>query len=76
MHDTKKFQIEITPSTKRKKSFKGAKIAFNAISIRTKPVGNENIYTFSAGGITFRIFSGKVIKGFKTPLKDYVIILK
>jgi hypothetical protein len=76
MQKTKKIQIEVKPLGKRKQSFKDCLIVYNATSFRTKPTGEEKIYSFSAGGLIFRIFSGKAIPEFKTPLKEYQIIVR
>ena len=76
LQDTKKIQIEVNPQVKKKKSFKDCLIAFNATSFRTKPIGKEKVYSFSAGGLIFRIYSGKAIPEFKVPLKEYQIIVR
>ncbi len=76
LQNAKKIRIEVKPFDKKKKSFKDCLIAFNATSFRTKPVGEEKIYSFSAGGLIFRIFSGKAIPEFKLPLKEYQIIVR
>ena len=76
MHNKKKVRIEVQPYKKRKKSFKDCLIVFNATSYRTKPVGEDKVYSFSAGGLILRIFSGKAIPEFKLPLKEYQIIVR
>ena len=77
LHDVKNLQIEVISAAKKKKpSFKDAKVALNATSYRTKPVGKEKIYSFSSGGLTFRLFSGKVLPEFKSPFKEYMIIVR
>jgi hypothetical protein len=76
MKDTKKFQIEITPNNDDERSFKDELIVFNAINIRTKPVEKHNVYSFSSGGFMLRIFSTKIIKEFKSVLKEFSITVR
>jgi len=76
LHDAKNLQIEVIAVKKKAPSFKDAKIALNAINYRTKPLGKEKIYSFSSGGLTFRLFSGKVLPEFKLPFKEYLIIVR
>lgn len=72
----KNFTLNIQPSGKKTKIPDDAIIALNAVSFRTKPVGKERIYSLSAGGLILRLFSTKVISEFKSPLKEYILILK
>ncbi|MHA1542921.1 MAG: hypothetical protein ACTSQH_08080 [Candidatus Hodarchaeales archaeon] len=76
MKDRKNFQIEILPNVSDKPTFKDELIAFNAINIRTKSVGKDRVYTFSAGGLMTRLFTSKVIKQFKLPLKEFSITVR
>ena len=76
LRDAKKLQIEVVTAKKKAPSFKDAKIVLNAINYRTKPAGKEKIYSFSSGGLTFRLFSGKVIPAFKLPFKEYLIVVR
>ncbi|MFW9905665.1 MAG: hypothetical protein ACFFFH_15130 [Candidatus Thorarchaeota archaeon] len=78
MEEVKSFEIEIIPrdSIKKPLDYSNAKIAFNAINFRTKPLGAEKVYLFSAGGLLLRLFSTKAIKDFKTVLKGFVIIVR
>ncbi|MHA1976166.1 MAG: hypothetical protein ACW98F_00890 [Candidatus Hodarchaeales archaeon] len=76
LHDAKNLQIEVVAAKKKTPSFKDAKIALNAISYRTRPTGKEKIYSFSSGGLMFRLFSGKVLSEFKLPFKEYLIIVR
>jgi len=74
--DTKKFQIEIIPDDDEDRIFKDELIVFNAINIRTKPSGKENVYSFSSGGFMLRIFTLKTIKEFKSLLKEFSIVVR
>jgi len=78
MEDVKNFEIEIIPrdSVKKPPDYSGAMIAYNATNFRTKPLGTEKVYSFSAGGLMLRLFSSKTIKGFKTVLKGFIIIVR
>ena len=76
LKDTKKFQIEIMPNSDNERTFKDELIVFNAINIRTKPVEKQNVYSFSSGGFMLRIFSTKIIKEFKSVLKEFSIIVR
>ena len=72
----KNFTLEIQPSNQEFRIPKDTIIALNAISFRTKPVGKEKIYSLSAGGLILRLFSTKNISEFKSPLREYMLILK
>ncbi|MHA2175462.1 MAG: hypothetical protein ACXABI_11585 [Candidatus Hodarchaeales archaeon] len=72
----KNITIEVVPSSKEKEIPNDAIIALNVMSFRTKPLGKEKIYSFSAGGLIFRLFSTKDISEFKSPLREYRLILK
>jgi len=74
--DTKKFQIEIIRNDDEERIFKDELIVFNAISMRTKPVGKEHVYSFSSGGFMLRIFTTKVLKEFKSMLKEFSITVR
>ncbi len=74
--DKKNLTIEILPSNQVKDIPEDSIIALNVVSFRTKPVGKEKIYSFSAGGLIFRLFSTKVLSEFKSPLREYMLILK
>jgi len=78
MEDVKSFEVEIIPrdSTKDPLDYSDAKIVFNAINFRTKPLGTEKIYSFSAGGLILRLFSGTPLPEFKTILKEFIIIVR
>jgi hypothetical protein len=78
MEEVKSFEIEIIPrdSLKKPLDYSDAKIVYNAISFRTKPLGTERVYSFSAGGLMVRLFSSKAIKDFKTVLKGFIIIVR
>lgn len=78
MEDVKEFEVEIIPYDPRKTTsdFTEARIVFNSVNFRTKPVGAEKIYSFSAGGIMLRIFSREALTEFKTPLKRFLIIVR
>ena len=74
--DKKKFQIEIIPNKDDERTFKDELIVFNAINIRTKPVTKEHVYAFSSGGFMLRIFSTKILKEFKSLLKEFLITVR
>ncbi|UCG03578.1 MAG: hypothetical protein JSW11_06230 [Candidatus Heimdallarchaeota archaeon] len=79
MEDVKSFEIEILPRDSVKKDpldYSGAMIVYNATNFRTKPLGTEKVYSFSAGGLMLRLFSTKAIKDFKTVLKGFIIIIR
>lgn len=76
LHDAKNLKIDVVAVKKKTPTFKDAKVVFNAINYRTKPIGKEKIYSFSSGGLTFRLFSSKVISEFKSPFKEYLIIVR
>ncbi|MFX0014569.1 MAG: hypothetical protein ACFFB2_05420 [Promethearchaeota archaeon] len=78
MEDMKSFEIEVIPrdSISDPLDYSNAKIAFNAINFRTKPIGAEKVYSFSAGGLILRIFSSAPLKEFKTVLKEFVIVVR
>lgn len=78
MEDVKNFEIEIIPSDSVKEplDYSSAMIVFNAINFRTKPLGTEKVYSFSAGGLILRLFSGKPIKELRTILKGFVVIVR
>ncbi|MHA2075591.1 MAG: hypothetical protein ACW97X_13310, partial [Candidatus Hodarchaeales archaeon] len=76
MKDRKNFQIEILPNVSDKSTFKDVLIAFNAINIRKQSVGKDHVYTFSAGGLAIRLFTTKVLKQFKSALKEFSIIVR
>ncbi len=78
MDDAKDFEINIIPRDPLKDpmDYKDAKIAFNAINFRTKPLGAEKVYSFSAGGLILRLFSGTPLPEFKTVLKEFLIIVR
>ena len=78
MEEVKSFEIEIIArdSLKKPLDYSDAKIVYNAINFRTKPLGTERVYSFSAGGLMLRIFSSKAIKDFRTVLKGFVIIVR
>jgi hypothetical protein len=78
MEDVKSFEIEVIArdSVKKPLDYSGAIIAYNATNFRAKPLGAENVYSFSAGGLILRLFSSKKIKGFKTALKSFIIIVR
>ncbi len=73
---TKKFQIEIAPNNDGERTFKDELIVFNAINIRTKPVTKEHVYAFSSGGFMLRIFSTKILKEFRSLLKEFLITVR
>ncbi|MCK4847895.1 MAG: hypothetical protein KAT16_02605 [Candidatus Heimdallarchaeota archaeon] len=74
--DTKKFQIEIIPNDNKDRTFKDELIVFNAVNMRTKPLGKEHVYSFSSGGFMVRIFTTKLLKEFKSVLKEFLIIVR
>ena len=76
LKDKKNFKIEILPDVDKDQKFDEELIVFNAINIRTKSGGKELVYSFSSGGLMFRIFSPKAINDFKTPLKNFLIIVR
>lgn len=78
MEDVKNFEIEVIPrdTVKEPLDYSDAMIAYNAINFRTKPLGTEKVYSFSAGGLTLRLFSGNPLKDFKTVLKDFIIVVR
>lgn len=78
MEEVKKFEVEILSRKKVKKDldYKDARLVFNATSFRTKPLGDEKTYSFSAGGLMLRLFSGKPVSEFKAALKEYIIIIR
>ncbi|MFX0122260.1 MAG: hypothetical protein ACFFAE_01370 [Candidatus Hodarchaeota archaeon] len=79
MEDVKDFEIEIIARDAVKKKpidYSDAMIAYNAINFRTKPLGTEKVYSFSAGGLILRLFSGKPLKDFKTVLKEFIIVVR
>jgi len=76
LRETKNFQIEITPYDGEERTFKDELIVFNAINIRTKPIGKERVYSFSSGGLMLRIFTTKVKKEFKSVLKNFLIVVR
>jgi hypothetical protein len=78
MEEVKSFEIEIVTrdSLKKPLDYSDAKIAYNATNFRTKPLGTERVYSFSAGGLMLRLFANKAIKDFKTVLKGFVIIVR
>ncbi|WP_455143418.1 hypothetical protein [Candidatus Hodarchaeum mangrovi] len=78
MEEFKEFTIEIIPQDKKKSSqeYSDAHLVYNAISFRTRPVGDENVYSFSAGGLILRIYTTSEIKEIQPVLKDFKIILK
>jgi hypothetical protein len=78
MEELKEFILEIIPQDSKKgsKDFSEAHLVYNAISFRTKPVGDENIYSFSAGGLLLRIYTTSEIKEIQPVLKDFKIILR
>lgn len=78
MEDVKDFEVEIIPhaSVKKPLDHSDAQIVFNAINFRTKPLGAEKIYSFSAGGLMLRLFSVTPLPEFKTVLKEYLIIVR
>ncbi|MHA1214583.1 MAG: hypothetical protein ACTSPG_04760 [Candidatus Hodarchaeales archaeon] len=77
MEDIKEFLLEIIPRKEEtaSKDFTNTLIAFNAKSYRTKPVGDEIIYSFSAGGLMTRVYSTSEIKELKPVLKDFLIVV-
>ncbi|MFX0173021.1 MAG: hypothetical protein ACFE9L_14000 [Candidatus Hodarchaeota archaeon] len=76
--EVKKFEVEILSRKKVKKEidYKDARIVLNVTSFRTKPLGDEKTYSFSAGGLMLRLFSGKPISEFKAALKEYILIIR
>jgi hypothetical protein len=78
MEDVKNFEIEIIPrdTVKKPVDYSGAKIAYNAINFRTKPLGTEKVYSLSAGGLLLRLFSGKPLKDFKTVLREFIVVVR
>lgn len=78
MEDVKEFEVEIIPHdpSTGHLDYSDALIVFNAISFRTKTLGAEKIYSFSAGGLIFRLFSGTPLSEFKAGLKEYKIIVR
>jgi hypothetical protein len=78
MEEVKEFEIEIISSEKKKEPIdnSNARIIFNSTSFRTKPLGKEKIYSFSAGGLIVRLFVKKALPEFKGALKEYVIIVR
>ena len=78
MEDVKSFKIEIIPldSVKKPLDYSNAMIVYNATNFRSKPLGTERVYSFSAGGLMLRLFSNKAIRGFKTVLKSFLIIVR
>ncbi|MFX1286153.1 MAG: hypothetical protein ACFFB5_21090 [Promethearchaeota archaeon] len=78
MEEEKSFEVEIIPldSIKDPLDYTDAKIVFNAVNFRTKPLGTERIYSFSSGGLILRLFSGKPLPEFKTVLRKFVIIVR
>ncbi len=78
MEEVKEFEVEIILRSELKGPIdrSNARIIFNATSFRTKPLGEEKIYSFSAGGLLIRLFSGKALPEFKGALKEYTIIVR
>jgi hypothetical protein len=78
MEEAKELEIEIYPRGQLKEPIdnSNSQIVFNAKTFRTKPENEEKIYSFSAGGLMIRIFSGKAIPEFKGALKEYIIIVR
>ncbi len=78
MEDVKDFEIEINPrdSLTDTLDYTDAKIVYNAVNFRTKPLGADKVYSFSAGGLILRLFSGTLLPEFKTALKEFVIIVR
>ncbi|MHA1972208.1 MAG: hypothetical protein ACTSW1_04395 [Candidatus Hodarchaeales archaeon] len=77
MEDIKEFSLEITPRNEGtvSRDLSNSLITFNAKSYRTKPVGDEIIYSFSAGGLMTRVYSTSEIKELKPVLKDFLVII-
>ena len=78
MEEVKEFEVEIISRKKIKEPLdkSNARIIFNATSFKTKPLGEEKIYSFSAGGLLIRLFSGKTLPEFKGTLKEYTVIVR
>ena len=78
MENTTDFKVEIISrsSSNETLDFKDALIAFNATRFRIKPRDGENIYSFSAGGLSLRLFSGEKIREFKGLIREYIIIVR
>ncbi|NHJ00577.1 MAG: hypothetical protein EAX86_00465 [Candidatus Heimdallarchaeota archaeon] len=78
MEDIKEFEIDIFPREKAPASstYSNAKIVYNATSFRTRDQDDEQVYSFSAGGLMLRLFSTKAISEFKVALREYVIVVK
>ncbi|UCE14275.1 MAG: hypothetical protein JSV04_03635 [Candidatus Heimdallarchaeota archaeon] len=78
MEDVKEFEVEIIPFDSRKATpdFTESRIVLNSVNFRTKPLGAEKIYSFSAGGIMLRLFSKKALSEFKTPLQKFRIFVR
>ncbi|MHA2243454.1 MAG: hypothetical protein ACXADY_00645 [Candidatus Hodarchaeales archaeon] len=78
MEDVKDFEIEINPkdSLTDPLDYTDVKIVLNAVNFRTKPLGTDKVYSFSAGGLILRLFSVKPLSEFKTALKEFVIIVR
>ncbi len=71
------FKVEILskPLSEENTNLNDALIVFNATSFRTKPRDEENIYSFSSGGLLLRLFSGTPIKELKGHIREYIIIV-
>ncbi len=78
MEEVKEYKISIIPreNAPTRTKYSDAKIVYNATSFKTRDQDDEQVYSFSAGGLMLRLFSPKTISDFKVALKEYLIIVK